>query len=162
MHVFLKGKSSSIYIGNCEKNGSEHMLLRLTKKFKKQILENHENLWIFKKFGSLNCIFFVFEVRTIGSGDTITSRQCERATTTAARARARGDDIKDSQIPRGRVALIGSHRRRIVSEQFRAPHNIWHRASIHVARWTINLDDELVVEDFQAIVKDDMNIMVET
>lgn len=47
----------------------------------------------FKKSGSLSLTFF--QVRTIGSDDTIAFRQCDRAATATTRACARGDDRKN-------------------------------------------------------------------
>lgn len=81
---------------------------------------------------------------------------------TPARTRARGDDIEDSHIQVGRVALTGSHMRRMTVEQFCTPHSIRYRGSKHVVRWASDPDDVLDAEDLQKAIEDDMYMVAET
>lgn len=46
--------------------------------------------------------------------------------------------------------------------QFRTPHGIRHKGSRPTVGWTIDPDDEPIVEDGQATTEDDMEILVET
>lgn len=66
----------------------------------------------------------------------IASRRRDKAEVIIVRARVRQDNVKDSHLRAGKLALNGSHRRRMVAKQFRAPWSIWRRGSRVVAGWT--------------------------
>lgn len=81
----------------------------------------------------------------------IACRQYDRAVASESRARAREDDVEDSHIQVGRVALTNSHKRRMTVKKFCVPHSFRRRGSIADDGWTRDHDNETIVASVEDV-----------
>lgn len=89
----------------------------------------------------------------------IASRQPSRVEAAAATARAKRDYVENLHLCAGRVALVGSHMRRSLADQFHAPCSTHSRGLRVFVGCTKEPNDDSAIEDVQAEVEDAMQVM---